>query len=83
MSRCGPRRSCGGAEAPGCSLTGMGTDGAWGMWSIRARGGWTLAQSEESCIVYGMPGAAVELGAASEVVPLGKIAARLIAATGR
>ena len=69
-----------GRRSAGVLLTGMGADGAWGMWSIRARGGWTLAQSEESCIVYGMPRAAVELGAASEVAPLGEIAARLTAA---
>ena len=68
-----------GRRTAGVLLTGMGTDGAWGMWSIRARGGWTLAESEESCVVYGMPRAAVELGAASEVVALGKIAARLAA----
>ena len=69
-----------GRRSAGILLTGMGTDGAWGMWSIRARGGWTLAESEESCVVYGMPRAAIELGAASEVVPLGKMAARLVAA---
>lgn len=69
-----------GRRSAGVLLTGMGTDGAWGMWAIRARGGWTLAESEESCVVYGMPRAAVELGAASEVVPLGKMAARLAAA---
>lgn len=73
-----------GRRSAGVLLTGMGTDGAWGMWSIRARGGWTLAESEESCVVYGMPRAAVELGAASEIVPLGQLAARLVAAvTGR
>jgi two-component system chemotaxis response regulator CheB len=69
-----------GRRSAGVLLTGMGTDGAWGMWAIRARGGWTLAESEESCVVYGMPRAAVELGAASEVVPLGRMAARLAAA---
>ncbi len=69
-----------GRRSAGVLLTGMGTDGAWGMWSIRARGGWTLAESEESCVVYGMPRAAVELGAASEVVPLGQMAARVAAA---
>jgi len=69
-----------GRRSVGVLLTGMGIDGAWGMWAIRARGGWTLAESEESCVVYGMPRAAVELGAAAEVVPLGKMAARLIAA---
>ena len=69
-----------GRRSAGVLLTGMGTDGAWGMWAIRARGGWTLAQSEESCVVYGMPRAAVELGAASEVVSLGQMASRLTAA---
>ncbi len=69
-----------GRRSAGVLLTGMGTDGAWGMWAIRARGGWTVAESEESCVVYGMPRAAVELGAASEVLPLGKLAARLAAA---
>jgi two-component system chemotaxis response regulator CheB len=66
-----------GRRSAGVLLTGMGTDGAWGMWAIRARGGWTIAESEESCVVYGMPGAAVELGAAAELLPLEKIAARL------
>ena len=69
-----------GRRSAGVLLTGMGTDGAWGMWAIRARGGWTLAESEESCVVYGMPRAAVELGAVSEVVPLDKMAAHLTAA---
>jgi len=68
-----------GRRCSGVLLTGMGSDGAWGMWSIRARGGWTIAESEESCVVYGMPRAAVELGAASEIVSLGKIATRLAA----
>jgi len=69
-----------GGRSAGVLLTGMGTDGAWGMWAIRSRGGWTLAESEESCVVYGMPRAAVEMGAAAEVVPLEKIAQRLSAA---
>jgi two-component system chemotaxis response regulator CheB len=68
-----------GRRSAGVLLTGMGTDGAAGMWAIRARGGSTLAESEESCVVYGMPRAAVELGAVSEVLPLGKMAARLAA----
>jgi len=71
-----------GSRSAGVLLTGMGTDGAWGMWAIRSRGGWTLAESEESCVVYGMPRAAVELGAASEVVPLGMMATRLVATVG-
>jgi two-component system chemotaxis response regulator CheB len=69
-----------GPGAAGVLLTGMGSDGAAGMWAIRSRGGWTIAESEESCVVYGMPRAAVELGAVDEVAPLGSIADRIVAA---
>ncbi len=72
-----------GARAAGVLLTGMGSDGAWGMWAIRARGGHTIAESEESCVVYGMPRAAVEMGAAVEVAPLGEMAARIVAIAQR
>ena len=68
-----------GRRAAGVLLTGMGSDGAWGMYAIRSRGGHTIAESEESCVVYGMPRAAVEMGAAAEVAPLGSIAGRLAA----
>lgn len=51
-------------------LTGMGDDGAEGLSLIRAQGGTTIAESEESCAVYGMPRAAVERGAAGYVLPL-------------
>jgi two-component system chemotaxis response regulator CheB len=54
----------------GVLLTGMGDDGAEGMSQIRAQGGLTIAESEESCAVYGMPRAAVERGAAGYVLPL-------------
>jgi two-component system chemotaxis response regulator CheB len=69
-----------GARAAGVLLTGMGNDGAWGMWAIRSSGGHTIAESEESCVVYGMPRAAVEMGAAAEVAPLERIAGRITAA---
>jgi two-component system chemotaxis response regulator CheB len=62
-------------------LTGMGDDGAEGMSQIRAQGGITLAESEESCAVYGMPRAAVERGAAQYVLPLleiGKVLASMV-----
>jgi two-component system chemotaxis response regulator CheB len=72
-----------GARAAGVLLTGMGTDGAWGMWAIRARGGHAIAESEETAVVYGMPRAAVELGAADEVVPLDAVAGRIAAAVAR
>jgi two-component system chemotaxis response regulator CheB len=58
-------------------LTGMGRDGAEGMAALARAGGLTIAQSAATCIVYGMPRAAVELGAAREILPLGTIGPRL------
>lgn len=58
-------------------LTGMGDDGASGLAELRVHGALTIAQDEATSIVYGMPRAAVELGAASEQLPLRDIAARL------
>lgn len=54
-------------------LTGMGRDGAAGLLALRQRGWWTVAQDETSSVVWGMPGAAVRLGAASVVLPLDSI----------
>jgi two-component system chemotaxis response regulator CheB len=65
----------------GILLTGMGEDGADGMATIRADGGVTIAESEVSCVVYGMPRAAVLRGAASWVLPLESIA-ELLAGIG-
>lgn len=48
-----------GSRAAGLLLTGMGADGAQGLLEMRMRGAWTATQSEESCVVYGMPRAAV------------------------
>jgi two-component system chemotaxis response regulator CheB len=59
-------------------LTGMGTDGARGMLHLREQGLLTIAQNEETCVVYGMPRAAVELGAARLVLPLESIAEKII-----
>lgn len=59
-------------------LTGMGKDGAAGMLAMREAGASTIAQDEASCVVYGMPKAAVELGAAKQIVPLNDIAAALL-----
>lgn len=72
-----------GPNAVGAILTGMGKDGAQGMLAMRAAGAQTIAQNEATCVVYGMPKAAVELGAAMEVVPLPDIAARLLDRLGR
>jgi len=60
-------------KAVGAILTGMGQDGAQGLLEMRLAGAKTLAQSEETCVVYGMPKAAIELGAAEQIVPLDKI----------
>jgi two-component system chemotaxis response regulator CheB len=62
-----------GAESAAVLMTGMGEDGAEGMGAIKAAGGTTIAQSAESCVVYGMPRAAVERGYALRVSPLESI----------
>ena len=67
-----------GPNAIGVILTGMGKDGATGMLAMRQAGAYTLAQDEASCVVYGMPKAAIELGAAHEVAPLHDMAARVL-----
>jgi two-component system, chemotaxis family, response regulator WspF len=58
-------------------LTGMGRDGAKGLKALRNAGALTIAQDSESCVVYGMPKAAVELDAAVEILPLETIASCL------
>lgn len=58
-------------------LTGMGADGAKGMEQLKRKGAHTLAESEESCVVYGMPRAAVERGCVDLVAPLPDIAGHL------
>lgn len=62
-----------GRHAIGVILTGMGRDGAVGLKSIRERGGYTIAQDEDSSVVYGMPKVAHEVGAAKQVVNLKEI----------
>jgi two-component system chemotaxis response regulator CheB len=66
-----------GRNAIGVILTGMGRDGADALRRLRDGGAETMAQDEESCVVYGMPKAAVEAGAAKEVLTLADIAPRL------
>ena len=68
-----------GASAAACLLTGMGRDGALGLLRIREAGGLTIAQDEASSVVYGMPREAVNLGAATHVLPLAEIGPRLAA----
>lgn len=59
-------------------LTGMGRDGAEGLLALRQKGWHTIAQNQATCAVYGMPKAAVEIGAAVEVLPLDAIAPVLL-----
>jgi two-component system chemotaxis response regulator CheB len=67
-----------GPNAVGVILTGMGRDGAEGLAAMRKAGAYTLAQDEATSVVWGMPKAAVEMGAAAEVCPLPQIAARIL-----
>ncbi len=71
-----------GARLTGVLLTGMGSDGAIGMKAIKAAGGQTLAEHESSCVVYGMPRAAVQLGVVDQVVPLEQMPGAIIRAIG-
>ncbi len=71
-----------GDEALGILLTGMGKDGAKGLLAMSQQGAWTIAQDEASCTVFGMPRAAVEIGAAREVLSLQKIAGQVCRASG-
>ena len=70
-------RSLDGPVLAAALLTGMGADGADGLARIQSGGGLTIAQNEETCVVYGMPRVAVERGAADHVLPLDRIAAAL------
>jgi two-component system chemotaxis response regulator CheB len=62
------------SETVAVLLTGMGTDGASGLASIQKQGAYTIVQDKASCAIFGMPKAAIELGAATQVLPLGNIA---------
>jgi two-component system chemotaxis response regulator CheB len=67
-----------GPNAIGVILTGMGKDGAQGLKDMADTGAYTIAQDEASSVVWGMPGAAVEIGATKEVLPLDKVSGRVI-----
>lgn len=69
-------------DAIGILLTGMGRDGAEGLKAMRERGFLTIAQDQATSAVYGMPKAAATLGAASEILPLPRIAPRVVRAFG-
>jgi len=67
-----------GADCIGVIMTGMGEDGARGLGRIKMSGGYTMGQSEDSCVVYGMPKIAQEMGHVQEVVSLDNLPERLL-----
>ena len=67
-----------GPQAIGVLLTGMGEDGASGLLEMRNAGAHTIAEDESTAVVYGMPQAAVRLGAVCESLPLHNVAPRLL-----
>ena len=69
---------CAGRDALGIILTGMGDDGARGMKQLHDCGARTIAQNEETCIVFGMPKEAIALGAIDKVVPIGEVAGAIL-----
>ena len=67
-----------GAKIVSVVLTGMGKDGAEGTIQVKNEGGYTISEDQSTCIIYGMPKVAFETGKVDEVIPLDKIASRLI-----
>ncbi len=67
-----------GNKAMGVVLTGMGNDGKKGMLEIKSRGGYTIAESEETAVVFGMPAEVISTGAVDKVLPLSDVPAELI-----
>ena len=67
-----------GVNALGVIMTGMGDDGAAGLLEMRNAGAHTLAQDEESCVVFGMPKEAIKRGGVQRTVPLGAVASEIL-----
>ncbi len=63
-----------GQNAVGVIMTGMGDDGAKGMLEMKEAGAFTIAQDEQSCVVFGMPNEAIKLGGVKKILPLNQIA---------
>jgi two-component system chemotaxis response regulator CheB len=72
-----------GSAAVGAILTGMGTDGAEGLLAMRQAGARTFGQSQESCVVYGMPRAAKTIGAVERELSLSALPGAILAACGK
>ncbi|MBN1681633.1 MAG: chemotaxis-specific protein-glutamate methyltransferase CheB [Anaerolineae bacterium] len=70
-----------GPRAIGAVLTGIGEDGAHGLWAMHEAGAFTISQDKATSVVYGMPQAAAKLGAAQSVLPLSEIAPTLVRLT--
>lgn len=70
--------NCAGKNAVGIIMTGMGDDGAAGMLEMHQAGAYTMAQDEQSCVVFGMPKEAIALGGVDEIVPLQDLSRRLL-----
>src|SRR5208283_3830391 len=68
-----------GQNAVGVILTGMGDDGARGMLEMKQAGAKTIAQNEETCVVFGMPNEAIKRSAVDKVVPLESVAGTMLA----
>jgi two-component system chemotaxis response regulator CheB len=71
-----------GANAVGVIMTGMGDDGADGLLEMKKAGASTIAQDEQTCVVFGMPKVAIDRGAVDEVLPLQRIAQAILSRTG-
>jgi two-component system chemotaxis response regulator CheB len=67
-----------GGRAMGVVLTGMGSDGKAGMLEIQKRGGYTIAESEDTAVVFGMPSEVIKAGAAEQVLPISRIPVEII-----
>lgn len=67
-----------GANAIGVIMTGMGDDGAKGLREMKDAGARTIAQDEQTCVVFGMPKEAIKLNAAEKILPLDQIAPEVL-----
>ena len=70
---------CMGRRVLGVMLTGMGSDGVDGARVLKEKGGWLIAQSEATCVVYGMPKAVVDAGLADQILDVDDIAKAIMA----
>jgi two-component system chemotaxis response regulator CheB len=67
-----------GPKTMGVVLTGMGSDGIEGMLEIKKRGGYTMVESEDTAVVFGMPSEVIKAGAAGRVLPISEIPVEII-----